>query len=167
VSQYNIRQPSRHIPYPGYRCEYQSAPLLLHLFPLLHTSATTACLSHRPQLAATRCLQISQDAPSGGRVPMRLSLLDEHRYLTLCLLLSFRSDKKCKAKRIFEGARNICAQQGTDSDGPTPTAPSSGKPTIDGSPMTAFEPGSDLHRAQCACLHLQGEARPVTISIYP
>jgi hypothetical protein len=60
-------------------------------------------------------------------------------------------------------ARNICAQQGMGSDQQALVV----QPNERWLPMTAFRPGSDLLRAHCACLLLQGEARPVSILIYP
>lgn len=129
MSQYNIRQPSRHIPYPGYRCECQSAPLLLHLLLLLllHTSCYHCLPFSSPQLAVTRglanlprCFLVVAESQCG------LASLKKHRYLTLCLHTStFRSDKKCKkCGEILEGGHGIFApSRGRDSDRPTPTSP--------------------------------------------
>jgi hypothetical protein len=91
VSQYIIRQPSRHIPYPGYRCECQSAPLLLLFLPLLHTSATT-CLS-RLSSQPREAYQTAKTLPSRGEAQ--------------CGLVSVKksSTLRCASIVIFEVTR--------------------------------------------------------------
>jgi hypothetical protein len=170
VSQYNIRQPSRHIPYPGYRCEYQSAPLLLHLLLLLHTSATTACLSRRLNLQSRDACKSAKTLLVMAESQCGLASLTNTGTLLCVSIVHFEATRNCKAREDFRrGGHGTFAP----SRGWTVVMAQHQQPPLqanrrsNGSPMTAFEPGSDLHRAQCACLLLQGEARPVTISIYP
>ena len=132
------------------------------LLPLLVFLFASACSHARPA-------NLPRLLPSDGRVPMWLSLLEEHRYLALSQLCLYRHFKAIKGieEDFLRGEHGTFALSRGRLVIAQHQAPSLSNPMGDGSPMTALEPGSDFHRAQCACLLLQGEAKSLSISIYP